>query len=105
MKKGKFNADEILMRDMKNFDIEKFVEDLSANFINCKVGDTKSINEQFEIFLSLFTSVVNAHAPFRTRSRIEQKLHKKLWFSSGLLKSIKIKNKMYANLQKRYNER
>ena len=44
MRKGKFNADEILIRDTKNFDIEKFVKDLSANFTNCKVGDTISIN-------------------------------------------------------------
>ena len=47
---------------MKNFNIEKFVEDFSAHFINYKVDDAKPINEHFETFLSLFTLVVNAHA-------------------------------------------
>ena len=76
----------------------------SAKFINYKVVHTKSNNEQFEKFLILFTSAVNAHAPLRTRSRKEQKLQKKLWLSSALLKSIKIKNKMYANVQQKYDE-
>ena len=67
------------------------------------MDDTKSINdnnEQFETFLILFTSAVNAIAPLRTRSRKEQKLHKKSRLSSALLKYIKIKNKMYANVQR-----
>ena len=55
-----------LIRDMKNFNFEKFDEDLFAKFINYKKDDTKSISEQFENFLSLFTSVVNAHAPLPT---------------------------------------
>ena len=62
---------------MKIFNTEKFVEDVSVKFINYKVDDTKSINEQFENFLSLFTLVVNAHAPQHIRSRKEQKLQKK----------------------------
>ena len=104
IKKRKFNANEILIRDKKNFYTEKFVEGLSIKFINYKVDDTKSINEQFDIFLSLFTSVANALAPLRMQSRKKQKLQKKPWLSSALLKSIKIKNKMYANLQKRSDE-
>ena len=93
IKKGKFNADETLVRDMKNFNTEKFVEDLSVKLINYKVDDTTSTNEQFENFLSLFTSVVNAHAPLRIQGRKEQKLQKKPWLSSALLKSIKLKTK------------
>ena len=68
------------------------------------MDDTKSINEQFENFLILFASAVNAHAPLRTRSRKEQKLQKKPWLSSALLKPIKIKNKIYANVQQKYDE-
>ena len=63
IKKGIFNAHEIVIRNMKNFNTEKLVEDLSVKFINYEEDDTKSINEQFENFLSLFTSVVNAYAP------------------------------------------
>ena len=89
---------------MKNFNTEKFVENLSLNFINYKVDNAKSINKQFENFLSLFTLVVNGQAPLPIRSRKEQKLQKKPWLSSALLKSIRIKNKIYANLQKRYDK-
>ena len=49
-------------------------------------------------------SDVNARATPRPRSKNEQILQKKTWHSSALLKSIKIKNKMYAYLQKRYDE-
>ena len=48
---------------MKNFNLEKFVEDLSAKFIYYKVDDAKSINEQFKVFLSLFFSVVTLLRP------------------------------------------
>ena len=68
------------------------------------MDDTKSINEQFETFLILFTSAVKAIASLRTRSRKEQKLQKKPWLSFAQLKSIKIKNKMYANVQRKYDE-
>ena len=48
--------------------------------------------------------MVNGQAPLPIRSRKERKLQKKPWLSSALLKSIRIKNKIYANLQKRYDK-
>ena len=38
---------------MKNFHIEKYVEDLSVKFIDYEVDDTIPINEQFENFFEL----------------------------------------------------
>ena len=83
-KKGNLTLMKYALRVMKNFNIEKFVEDLSVKFINYKVEVTKSINKQFEHFLSLLASVVNAYALLRIRSRKKQKLQKKRWLFSLL---------------------
>ena len=52
-------------------------------------------NDQFEEFVKLFTDTVNFHAPRRRATRKEKKLKSKPWLTQGLLKSIKLKNKMY----------
>ena len=54
-----------------------------------------SPHNQFEEFVKLFTDIVNFHAPRRRATRKEKKLKSKPWLTQGLLKSIKLKNKMY----------
>ena len=54
--------------------------------------------------MSIFAAVVDKHAPLKRASRKEKRLQQKPWLSTLLLKSAKRKNKMYANLQRKYTE-
>ena len=58
------------------------------------------VNELYDSFVAIFAEVVDKFAPMRKASRKEKKLKLKPWISNGLLKSIKIKNKMFKFLHK-----
>ena len=66
--------------------------------LNENVVSTMSINEQTKIFLNTFSNTVDKLAPFRKMTQKEKRLKRKPWLTRGILKSIKIKNKMFKNL-------
>ena len=81
---------DILIRDMKNFSLELFCNDLSLKMNNFKVSEDSSPHYQFQNFINIFTDTVNFHAPYRRTTRKEKKLKEKPWLTKGLLlKSIK----------------
>ena len=55
----------------------------------------------YDKFVTKFENVVDEFAPMRKASRKENKLKCRPWLTSGLLKSIRIKNKMYNNLREK----
>ena len=57
-----------------------------------------SANEQTKIFLNTFSNSVDKLAPFRKMMQKEKRLKRKPWLTHGILKSIKMKNKMFKNL-------
>ena len=57
---------------------------------NFKVSEDSSQHHQFQTFIDIFTDTINFHAPCRRTTRKE-----KPWLTTGILKSIKQKNKMY----------
>ena len=63
------------------------------------VTESRSPQDQFEEFLKLFTDIVNFHAPRRRATRKEKKSKSKPWLTQGLLKPIKLKNKMYKQFE------
>ena len=92
------------IRDMKNFQLERFTDDLSQNFSNFSVENSDLVDSSFNKFISIFAAVVDKHAPLKRASRKEKRLQQKPWLSALLLKSVKRKNKMYANLQRKYTK-
>ena len=52
----------------------------------------------------ILSSVVNQHAPFKRASRREKRLQQKPWLTRLLLKSVKQKNIIYANLKQKYTK-
>ena len=52
----KKKSEEFYIRDMKNFSVELFCQDLH-------VTESHSPHDQFEEFVKLFTDIVNFHAP------------------------------------------
>ena len=105
----KVKTDNFFKRNLTNFNIENFLCQLDSQVNKIIVSDTSPIDKQFEIFLNSFAKVIDEHAPLRNATRKEKKLKLKPWLSSGILKSIKAKNKMYKQLQtnfdaKRFND-
>ena len=90
--------------DMKNFQLERFTDDLSQNFSDFSVENSDQVDSSFNKYISIFAAVVAKHAPLKRASRKEKRLKQKPWLSTLLLKSVKRKNKMYANLQRKYTE-
>ena len=56
---------DILIRDMKNFSLELFCNDLSLKINSFKVSEDSSPHHQFQTFINIFTDTVNFHAPYR----------------------------------------
>ena len=74
-----------LIRDMKHFDRENFLDDIN-NLVsqnnNCFViGGNCNADTIFDEFLHDFSKAVNAHAPLRTQTRKELQLSNKPWIN------------------------
>ena len=88
------NVCTIHIRDTKNFNSEKFLNDLKEALRNlsCEEG---SINNHFNNFISKFENVLNIHAPMRRQTKKEKIIMQKQWLTKGIIISSKIKNKLF----------
>ena len=84
------------VRDLKNFDLSSFLNELSVQLTKLPINQIDAIDTQFNNFVSVFNDAVNTHASLRKATRKEKRLQSKPWLTAALLKSIKSKNKMYA---------
>ena len=80
--------------DMKNFQLERFTDDLSQNFSDFSVENSDQVDSSFNKYISIFAVVVAKHAPLKRALRKEKRLKQKPWLSTLLLKSVKRKNKI-----------
>ena len=89
-----------LIRDAKNFEVEKFLDKLTEGME--LLGDIKEecIDNYTEKFIDIFHKTLNLHAPLRKQSRKETKLKNKPWLSKGILISIQQKNLLYKRALK-----
>ena len=89
-----------LIRDTKNFDVEKFLDKLTEGME--LLGDIKEecIDNYSEKFIDIFHKTLNIHAPLWKQNRKETKLKSKPWLSRGILKSIQQKNLLYKRALK-----
>ena len=99
----KKQTDQIFTRDLKNFNVEAFLQELNSNFTDLQITDGASMHQQFDKFVNDFTEIVNTHAPLKRATRREKRLISKPWLTKGLLKSIKSKNKIFSRLHKTYD--
>ena len=88
------------IRDMSNFVLDNFLDELHEKLTHLFNTSYVTVNELYNSFVAIFAEVVDKFAPMRKASRKEKKLKLKPWISNGLLKSIKIKNKMFKFLHK-----
>ena len=88
------------IRDMSNFVLDNFLDKLLEKLTHLLNTSYVTVNELYDSFVAIFAEVVDKFAPMRKASRKEKKLKRKPWISNDLLKSIKIKNKMFKFLHK-----
>ena len=87
----KTSRNQTWIREMKNVDVENFMNDLAAQ-LNYKMMLTinDSIHRKFEHFVNVLNNVVSPHAPRKLATRKEKKIEAKLWPTFAVLHSIKI---------------
>ena len=86
------------MGSYKHFNLEHFITDLQEHLQNIDVADpNSSVNNDSKQLTSAFEFLLNKHAPLQPLSRREKRVNKKTWISKGVLKSIKIKNKLFRS--------
>ena len=86
-------------RDYKNFDEIKYVSDVKSKNLLPR-NSSENLNESFEHFQNEILSSINDYAPFKRVSKRQIKLKRKPWITSGLIKSISVKNKLYKRFLK-----
>ena len=89
----------IKIRDMKNFDHDKYLSDFEKldNF-NCL--EFEDIDEVFNAYQNKFIEIINNNAPYIILSKKASKQRQKPWVTSGILKSIKYKIKLFGKFIK-----
>ena len=84
-----------LIQDYKKTDKKVFDTDLKSTNCNWILKlNLDNTNDSLETFFETFNKILDKHAPLRKLSIQEEKI-KKHWLTSGILTSIKIKNKFY----------
>jgi hypothetical protein len=83
-------------RDFSRFSKETFNNDLAQiEFDEPNVNNANSIDKIFSNFYTKVNKIVNKHVPLTTCSKRKSKQLLKPWITKGLLKSIRIKNKLF----------
>ena len=94
---------QFLIRDMKNFNLEKFLRALENDLTAANLNSIESAQVAFDKFEEVLHIVVNKFAPLKKASRKEKKLSQKPWVSRELLNLIKQKNKLFKELHKKFD--
>ena len=87
-------------RDFRNFKNEEFVEEL-ANIDWNSVYNEPNIDVAFNVFYNNIDSLLNIMAPFKKQTKRQQGLQQRPWITSGILKSMRVRDALYKKLTKK----
>ena len=87
----------IKIRDMKNFEEEKYLQDLEK-IKNLDLMKCENVNDMYNAFHNKYMEIIDKNAPYRTLSKKESELKLKPWITKSIPQSIKIRD----NYQKKY---
>ena len=90
-------------RDFRNFDINKFYNELEELGINLINDEHKTANEVCSMFFTAYEDLINKYAPKRPLSRNKKKRMKRPWIDTNLLKMMKEKNTLYRKFLRNRN--
>ena len=98
------STDQFLIRDMKNFNLEKNLSAFENDLTAANLDSIESAHDAFDKFEEVLYIVVNKFTPLKKASRNEKKLSQKPWLSRELLNLIKQKNKLFKQFHKKFDE-
>ena len=85
-----------IIRDMKKFNFKNFSNELQQNLATLDLNSPDiSGNSLWKNFNDILTTNFNKHAPLKIQSHKEHKKFMTPWITNGIIKSIKIKQKLY----------
>ena len=90
----KKQKNKVRIRDMKNFNESNFTNELKNLKLDEVLKTIPDLNMKYEYFHDKIIYLINKHAPMRDVTKKENKRIHKPWITSGILKSIKQKNKL-----------
>ena len=83
-------------RDFSRFSESAFNKDLIESVWEClSKCDSNNVNKIFSTFYNKTNKLIDKHAPLRTASKRKNKQLLKPWITKGLLKSIRVKNRLF----------
>ena len=97
------SIDQFLIRDIKNFSLEKILRALENDLTAANLNSIHSAQDAFDKFKEVLHIVLNKFAPLKKASRKEKKRSKKPWLSRELLNLIIQKNKRFKQLHKKFD--
>ena len=81
-----------MIRDMKNFNVEAFSEDVNNKLEYLLRSLNDDPNTETHNILSAITEATNLHAPLKKLSRKKRTIKAKPWLTKDLFESISIKD-------------
>ena len=108
LKRKKFRVQQKMYRSMANYRKDDFMDEITSlsNRLLTDVSLHPTASHLDNIctkFINEFSFIVNTHAPLKQMSKTKSNQKFKPWLTKGILKSIKTKNKLYANCYKQNN--
>ena len=96
--KARITGKKSKIRDFSRFSSDRLNADLSnVDWSALFANESNDINSIFSSFYNKFNKLVNKHAPMKKISNRKAKQFSKPWITKGLLKSIRVKNKLYVS--------
>ena len=90
----------VRIRDMKNFNENNFINELKNLKLEEVLKTIPDLNMKCEYFHNKILYLIDKNAPMRDATKKENKRNHKPWITSGILKSIKQKNKLLKTFLK-----
>ncbi len=97
----KKKLDNILKRDKRHFNVDKFNEDLLNDNLLIKLLNAKDTDTAFDIFRNKYCTLLDKHAPLKKLTKKEVKRRQNPWITQGLIKSISKKRSLFITIKKR----
>ena len=96
------HAKNVYQRKFKNFDSNKYNEDL--NKIDWSIGDNEDVHQYAANLIHINEQLLDIHAPFSKLSNKQLKQRDKPWIDREILNKIKTKNNLYKKFIKENNQ-
>ncbi len=95
-----YNETVSFKHDFSKLNEQNFIEDFNNLDLSFLEFDNMDVNEKFDRFLEVLSSLSSKHAPITKRSKKEIKFKNKPWINRKIQKMMKIRDKILHKLKK-----